>query len=126
MDTIEPIKEILAELLDVAPGSIAAHSYLVRDLDVESIDFLELAVTLNERFGVPVEDDTVFLRNLRLHLAAAQETSARPRDYLRERYPFLSPERIRQILSDLDGGPVIQVQDLASYVQWQMTASQAA
>ncbi len=120
------IKEILMELLDAAPETITSDSYLVRDLGVESIDFLELAVSLNERFQIPVEDDTLFLRNLRLHLATAREKGIAAMDALKAHYAFLPRERLEEILSDLDDGPVIQVKDLLSYVQWQMNTSKAA
>lgn len=123
---MDQIIDILTDLLDLDSEVISPESYLVRDLGVESIDFLELAVSLNERFQISVEDDTVFLRNLRLHLAAAGEAGAAPLDYLKTQYGFLSDERLEEILSDLDGGPVIQVRDLLSYVQWQMNLSKAA
>lgn len=126
LDLIETIKDILVELLDVEPEAVTPDRYLVRDLGVESIDFLELAVALNERFGIPVVDDTVFLRDLRLHLAAARETGVAPLDYLKTQYAFLAAERLEEMLADLEGGPVIQVRDLLSYVQWQMNSSRAA
>ncbi len=122
----ESIREILMELLDLEAGAIQLESYLVRDLGVESIDFLELAVALNERFKIPVHDDTVFLRNLRLHLAEAEVAGQPPLEFLKQIYGYLSEQRLAQIVSDLDGGPVIQVQDLVGYVRWQMTRTKAA
>ena len=126
MTIIEEINEILTELLDIEPEEITPQSYLVRDLGVESIDFLELAVALNGRFGVDVHDDTVFLRNLRLHLAEASEGKADAKTSLKTVYAHLADDRVDAILSDLEDGPVLQVQDLESYVQWQMTRSKAA
>ena len=122
----EPIREILMELLDLEADAIRPESYLVRDLGVESIDFLELAVALNERFKIPVHDDTVFLRNLRLHLAEAEAAGQPQLEFLKPLYGYLSEQRLVQIVSDLDGGPVIQVQDLIGYVQWQMIQTKAA
>lgn len=120
MTTLDTIREILVELLDVDPEQIEAETYLVRDLEMESIDFLELAVTLNSRFGVDVQDDTVFLRNLRIYLAEAEETGQEPLAGLQDRFAFLSPERLKEVLCDLDDGPVLKVKDLVSYVQWQV------
>ena len=74
----DQIKSILMELLDLEEAQIESESYLVRDLNVESIDFLELAVALNDQFQVHVHDDTVFLRKLRLHLAEAGEAGRPP------------------------------------------------
>jgi acyl carrier protein len=122
----EEVRDILVELLDVAAEEITLESYLVRDLGMESIDFLELAVALNQRFGVPVHDDTVFLRNLRLHMIQAREAGQPTMEALRAHYGFLSDARLERIPADLEGGPVIQVQDLMSYVRWQMTNTKAA
>jgi acyl carrier protein len=122
----EQVRDILVALLDAAPDQISPESYLVRDLGVESIDFLELAVLLNQRFGVPVEDDTVFMRNLRLHVIQAREEGNCLVEELKKHYGFLPDDRLRAIPSDLEGGPVIQVRDLMSYVQWQMNNARAA
>ena len=86
---------------------------------MESIDFLELAVTLNQRFKVPIHDDTIFLRNLRLYILQAQEAGQDVLDKLKVCFDFLSEERLKELLADVDQGPVIQVQDLISYIQWQ-------
>jgi acyl carrier protein len=122
----EEIAQILAELLDVDAQEIEPHTYLVRDLGVESIDFLELAVAINGRFRVEVHDDTIFLRHLRLHLAEAAERKTGAPDHLKRVYPHLSPQRIETLLSDLEGGPVLQARDLERYVRWQMSRTKAA
>ena len=126
MALFETIREILMELLDVEAAEMAPKTYLVRDLGVESIDFLELAVALNGHFGIEVHDDTVFLRNLRLHVSEAGERGASTLNYLRGHYPFLPEDRLDEMLADMDGGPVIQVRDLESYVRWQMNSAKAA
>lgn len=126
LTVFEEVGGILSELLDMDAEGIAPHSYLVRDLGVESIDFLELAVAINARFRVEVHDDSVFLRNLRVHLTEAAERKIKAQDHLKRVYPHLSLERIEAIVSDLEDGPVLQVHDLESYVQWQMTRTKAA
>jgi acyl carrier protein len=102
--------------LDVDGDTITAETYLVRDLGVESIDFLEMAVALSSAFGIQVEDDETFLLDLRLYLEAAEEGSQDKVSFLSEKYPFLTRERIEEILHDLDGGPVLKVKDLIAYV----------
>lgn len=126
MDLFEQIREILAALLDLEADAIQPESYLVRDLGVESIDFLELAVALNARFNIDVHDDTVFLRNLRLHLIQADGEGRAPLQVLQEQYRFLSIRRLETILTDLDAGPVLQTRDLEAYVQWKITSANAA
>ena len=123
---LDQVREILSELLDVEAGEIAPESFLVRDLGMESIDFLELAVALNQRFKVPVHDDTLFLRNLRLEIMQARESGQGVLERLKDRFGFLSEERLEQIVDELDAGPAIKVQDLVSYIQWQMKNTAAA
>jgi acyl carrier protein len=122
----DQVRDILAELLDVEATEITSESYLVRDLGMESIDFLELAVALNQRFKVPVHDDTVFLRNLRLCVAQAREDGQDVLDRLKDDFGFLSEKRLERILAELDAGPAIQVQDLMGYIRWQMKNTAAA
>jgi hypothetical protein len=45
---------------------------------------------------------------------------------LKDNFGFLSEERLEQILTALDAGPVIQVRDLVSYIRWQMKNTAAA
>jgi acyl carrier protein len=126
LEIYDRVNAILCELLDLDGNAFGPESYLVRDLGLESIDFLELAVALNDRFQVSVHDDTLFLRNLRLHLAEAAEAGLTPVGYLGGRYDFLSQERLQEIVADLDGGPVLKVKDVVSYIRRQIRTAKAA
>jgi acyl carrier protein len=87
-------------------------------LNAESIDLLELAVSLNQAFNISVNEDDLFLRKLRYYLDTNPENN--PIKILQEKYPFLSSDRINQILSDLEEGPVLKVKDLIHYVSYQL------
>ena len=97
MDILEEIKKILSELLDIETEEIEPQSDVIRDLGAESIDLLELAVELNSSFKIEVADDEVFLKKLRLYLTEAQETGADAVTCLREKFPFLTQERIEEM-----------------------------
>jgi acyl carrier protein len=116
MDTLDIIKHHLSDILDVDPDSITPETYLVRDLGVESIDFLELAVALGSSFSVQIDDDEIFLLDLRLHLEAIEDRSQDKVSLLSQQYPFLPTDRIEEILQDLNSGPVLKVKDLVSYL----------
>ncbi|MBW2195824.1 MAG: acyl carrier protein [Deltaproteobacteria bacterium] len=118
MDILTTIKDHLAEILDIEAEEITLETYLVRDLGVESIDFLELAVAFNSSLGIEIEDDEIFLANLRLYLKEAKEGKSDIVSYLAQKYPSLAKERLKQILQDLDDGPVLKVKDLVSYVSF--------
>ena len=85
----------------------------------ESIDLLELAVSLNARFKVDINDGEIFLTRLRAYIAEAEDQGKDLVPYLVERLPFLSKNRIKAIIPDLEGGPTLKVRDLVSYVAWQ-------
>ncbi len=111
------ITETVCEILDVEPEQVRMETYIMRDLGAESIDLLELAVTFSDRFKTEVTDDEIFLKSLRIHLEETQEKGVAPAACLEEKYPFLSPSRISEILADLDDGPVLKVKDLLNYMQ---------
>ncbi|BDV01303.1 acyl carrier protein [Thermodesulfomicrobium sp. WS] len=111
----DEIIRIIADIMDQDPHTITPATYLVRDLGAQSIDLLEIGVAMQQRLGIPVQDDTLFLRDLRLVLLRAADEKTAPEAALAQRYPHLSPARISAILADLDAGPVLQVADLVAY-----------
>lgn len=119
MEILEKIRAVLADILDVEASDIEPETYLIRDLNVESIDMLELAVSLNAAFDIKVSENDIFMRNLRLYLIEGEDKRQAPVQYLTEKFPFLTEDRIREILADLDSGPVLKVKDLASFVAYQ-------
>jgi acyl carrier protein len=116
MEIFKKIKQIVADLLDLEEDAIGMESYLIRDLGAESIDLLELAVSLNAAFQTEIRDDDIFLRKLRFYIDEAKTSSRDQHAFLAEKYPFLEASRIREILNDLNGGAVLRVSDLVRYI----------
>ena len=123
MEILETIRGILAEILDIEPQEISAETYVVRELDAESMDFLELAVALSGSFKVEVDDDEIFLSNFRFYLNEVAQNGGDRVSYLMGKYPFLTDSRILEILKDLDNGPALKVKDLISYVAFRSTGT---
>ena len=123
MSLLNKIQDILVDILDVESEDIGAETYLIRDLDAESIDLLELAVALNAAFNIDVKDDDIFFHNFRSYVNEAREKNIDIPAYLMEKLPFLTHERVDEILSDLEGGPVLKVKDLIRYVEWRHAQS---
>ena len=122
MENHAKISEILGDLLDMDPGEISPENYLIRELSAESIDLLEIAVTFNSEFGIDVDDDAIFLKNLRIHLEEAKEQAQNPAEHLCRTYPFIPPQRAEEILADVANGPVLKVKDLSAYVDFKLAA----
>jgi acyl carrier protein len=119
MEILSGIKNILTDILDIEGLHITEETYLVRDLGAESIDLLELAVSLNAKFKTEINDNEIYLKQLRLFIDEANQQKNDAPQYLSEKYPFIPYDRIKEILTDLEGGPVLKVKDLVSYVKWQ-------
>ena len=115
MNHFETITEILGEILDLDPAAITPETYVIRDLQAESIDLLEIGVAMQHRLDIEVDDDTVFLKNMRTVLAQAAKAGTGPLEALRGEYPHLDDARLQAILADRDGGPVLKVRDLEAY-----------
>jgi len=121
MEIFDGIKEMIADILDINDKKITPETYIVRDLGAESIDLLELAVSLNSRFKVDVNDGEIFLSRLREYVTEAEEKTKNVVQHLSTMLPFLNEGRIEEIIGDLEGGPTLKVRDLVSYIEWQST-----
>ena len=120
MDILEEIKKNLAEILDIENNIITPETYLIRELGAESIDLLELAVAINSRFNIDVNDDEIFLRKLRDYITEAEQQNKNILQYLAKNLPFLSRKRLEEIITDLKSGPTLKVKDLISYIDFQI------
>jgi len=54
------IKEILAEQLDIDPETITDDTDIMVDLGADSLDLVELIMTLEEEYGVNATDESVY------------------------------------------------------------------
>lgn len=115
MDTLAIITRILCEIMDLDPDHIRPETYVIRELEAESIDLLEIGVAMEQRLRIPVNDDRLFLKSLRIVLTRAEREGIPAPSALHTAYPHLSDQRIANIVSDLENGPVLQVADLLAY-----------
>lgn len=120
MDVLAEIKSILAGLLDLEDREMTPETYLVQELGAESIDLLELAVTINSRLKINVRDDEIFLTRFRLYLTEAKEQGKDTIPYVAGKYPFLTEDRIAEIIKHIHAGPQLKIKDLISYVTYQL------
>jgi acyl carrier protein len=117
MNPFSTIRSILAEILDLDPTRITPETYVIRTLKAESIDLLEIGVAMQHRLGISVDDDLLFLKNVRTVLIRAEHDGKAPLEALKSQYPYLPEQRLREILDDLPAGPALRVEDLVAYAQ---------
>ena len=56
----EKIRDVLAEQLEVESGTITRETDLMNDLGADSLDLVELIMTLEEEYGVSATDESVY------------------------------------------------------------------
>ena len=54
---IEKVKDLLASQLNIAKDKIKADSKLIEDLGADSLDMVEMLMTLEEEFGISIPDE---------------------------------------------------------------------
>lgn len=59
MDTFERIRELLAEQLDIDEDKITMDSDILEDFEADSLDVVDMVMTLEEEFGVEVPDEQI-------------------------------------------------------------------
>lgn len=118
MDLLNEIRAILVEILDLEEALIKEETRLRKDLDIESIDMLELALSFSSRFGIEVDEDDIFLQRVPLLIEEAQQEGREVFAFLTDRIPFLPGERIREIVAEGQADP--KVRDLMDYIAWRL------
>ena len=56
----EKIKETLASQFEVEPEKITRDTDVMNDLGADSLDLVELIMTLEEEYGISVIDDSIY------------------------------------------------------------------
>ena len=57
MDTFEKIRALLAEQLDVDPAKITLESDIMSDFEADSLDIVDMVMTLEDEFGIEFDVD---------------------------------------------------------------------
>ncbi len=59
MSTLEKVKKLIAEQLCISTDDIADDANIVDDLGADSLDVVEMLMTLEDEFGLSIPDDKV-------------------------------------------------------------------
>ena len=59
MTTLEKVKGLVADHLCISADSIADNADIVKDLNADSIDLVEMVMTLEDEFGISIPDEKI-------------------------------------------------------------------
>lgn len=59
MEVFERIRQILSEQLDIEEDRITMDSDIIEDLEADSLDVVDLVMTMEDEFGVEVPDEQI-------------------------------------------------------------------
>lgn len=111
---LEAVKAIVADIFECDPATLHEASRLMEDLPCESIDLLEISIRLGQTCRIAVDDETAFLRSVRLWVADGPQALA-------VACPHLPEERREAILLQVSAHPAISpltLGDLAHYAAY--------
>ncbi len=54
---LEKIKAIIVEQLNVDPGEIKPETNLMKDLEADSLDAVEIILAIEDEYGIEIPDD---------------------------------------------------------------------
>ena len=116
----EKVKSIISEILDIEENNLSKDTDLIKEIGAESIDLLEIAISLEKGFGIKVDENRLFLKSFRYYLDEVKNKKVDEINYLNEIYPFLDKKRIKELIEESKNSiiPSIRIKDIVSYVQW--------
>lgn len=56
---IDKVKELVAEQLGINKETITAESNIIEDLGADSLDVIEMLMTLEEEYGITIPDEKI-------------------------------------------------------------------
>lgn len=57
MSTFEKVKAMLVEKLGISEDKVALESEIIKDLGADSLDLVEMLLSMEESFGVTITDE---------------------------------------------------------------------
>ncbi len=55
----EKVKEVIAEQLGITQEEITKESNIIQDLGADSLDVIEMLMTLEDEYGITIPDDKI-------------------------------------------------------------------
>lgn len=59
MDYLKTVIDLIAQNLDIDPENLSADTDIMNDLDVDSLDLVELVMNMEEEFDIQIDDEVL-------------------------------------------------------------------
>ncbi len=59
MNAFETIRNILADQLSIDPESLTMETDMLNDLDADSLDVVDVVMSLEDEFGIEIPDEAI-------------------------------------------------------------------
>jgi len=59
VDMIDKVKELVAEQLGISKDTIKDDANIIEDLGADSLDVIEMLMTLEEEYGISIPDEKI-------------------------------------------------------------------
>ena len=114
---LECVVAIVAEIFERDAASLNAGTRLMQDLPCESIDLLEIAARISREARREVDDDALFLRNVRTLVYEHPDDSAE--NVLAGHFPWIDGKRRVLIAQEIESpAPFVTLGDMAMYLEY--------
>lgn len=129
MENFEKLKDILVDVLGVAPERITPQANLLDDLAAESIDFMDIAFQVEDKFGLsditPASMFPAFMRDMNeILLDGRLKPDIRAR--LEKEYPFLTADHYHRLETDNAHKIFFDVSTVLAFIEREMATKAGA
>lgn len=124
----EVMKALLSEVLGVDEGEVKPDSNLIRDLAAESIDFMDIAFQIEQKFGIPdIKPAALFPAFLREQTTIFVDGALVPeiKQRLQAEYPFLRAEHLQRFEKEQTHEIFFDISTILAFVEYRQNLQAA-
>jgi acyl carrier protein len=113
------VQSALVDALGVEDDEVTPEATIVGDLEAESIDFLDIVFKLEKAFGIKIQTDELFPKDVLTEGAYVQDGKVNSNGLaeLKRRMPWADLTKFESNPRIQDFGDLLTVSDLCRYVQ---------
>lgn len=118
-EVFSKVQSALVDALGVDDDEVTPEATMVGDLGAESIDFLDIVFKLEKAFGIKIQTDELFPKDILTEGAFVQDgkVNANGIAELKRRMPWADLTKFESNPRVQDFGDLLTVSDLCRYVQ---------